>query len=564
MTDPAQHFLSNYFSEKKPEHHILIWTTPGKHSAWFSDADAAQKYALKHTEKNVYFGLGLTDRAYAHYQRTSIQRTVAIASVWVDIDIAGPGHKNTTSVLDTRDDALRLLDALPLPPTMTVFSGGGLHAHWLLDSLMPSATNTEKEAATGLVQGWQEVIRRKSISLFNRTIDATHDLGRVLRVPATYNQKFEPVLVEVLHYAADRRYSVGDFAEYVSDIDAPTALFVPQDYVAQQSGNLLFNPDAQLPHDQWEALCDVEPKFRDSWNHSRRDLNDQTSSGYDLSMANYAVQAGWSDQDIINLLIVNHRKHGCTMKADAYYRRTIMTARNSVERMRAREKVEDFVIMGDAAVASSAPSKPRITSDAQDEDTEEAIDSSEMIKTVSTLLNIELTHIIKYTSDPPTYRLESAKGSIMLPTVEHLICQMKLRTAIAAATGHLIEAYKPAQWHTIAQTLLRICEVRDVGQDATDGGSVSSWVDVYLSKRKPLDDPQEAKDERRPYKAHGAVYLFMSDFVQWLYLQYGERHSAKSLGPKFTVYGASVERIAVKTPDGKPSTTTVWRLPVKP
>ena len=53
-----------------------------------------------------------------------------------------------------------------------------------------------------------------------------------------------------------------------------------------------------------------DQKFKRSWEHRRPDMQDPSASGYDQSLANIALAAGWSDQEIANLMIAHRRKYG--------------------------------------------------------------------------------------------------------------------------------------------------------------------------------------------------------------------------------------------------------------
>ncbi len=79
-----------------------------------------------------------------------------------------------------------------------------------------------------------------------------------------------------------------------------------------------------------KALCANHPKFALTYDRKRTDLADQSPSAYDLSLASFAVQAGWTDQDIVNLLIQSRRTHGDDLKLRRdYYERTLAKARES-------------------------------------------------------------------------------------------------------------------------------------------------------------------------------------------------------------------------------------------
>jgi hypothetical protein len=53
-------------------------------------------------------------------------------------------------------------------------------------------------------------------------------------------------------------------------------------------------------------------------------LDDQSQSGYDLSLASLAALDGWPYQAILNLLIANRRKFGADLKLrESYYLQTV-------------------------------------------------------------------------------------------------------------------------------------------------------------------------------------------------------------------------------------------------
>jgi hypothetical protein len=89
---------------------------------------------------------------------------------------------------------------------------------------------------------------------------------------------------------------------------------------------------AQPPTDKFIILCEIEPRFKASWEMRRPDLSDQSSSGYDMSLACFAVATGWTDQEVSDLLVSFAMKHGHDMKKRVkgnYIHQTIDTARSS-------------------------------------------------------------------------------------------------------------------------------------------------------------------------------------------------------------------------------------------
>ena len=58
-----------------------------------------------------------------------------------------------------------------------------------------------------------------------------------------------------------------------------------------------------------ESLRERKPRFDRTWRHDRPDLDDQSDSGYDLSLASIACADGWSDGEIGALLRAHRRTY---------------------------------------------------------------------------------------------------------------------------------------------------------------------------------------------------------------------------------------------------------------
>ena len=98
----------------------------------------------------------------------------------------------------------------------------------------------------------------------------------------------------------------------------------------ETGGGLALDPDAEPSAVRLDALLTADPKFRRSWGQDRKD---QSPTAYDLSLATMAMQAGWSDQEVVNLLICWRRKHGHDLKLrENYYVMTLSTRRGNPSR----------------------------------------------------------------------------------------------------------------------------------------------------------------------------------------------------------------------------------------
>jgi hypothetical protein len=188
--------------------YLLLWLRDSKRSLSFpaADLDDVAAAATKHSVyTDVYLGCGLSPTDNGPDHRCKAAEVVAIPGLWADVDIAGPAHKGKGLPPDL-DVAWSVINDMPLPPSLVVNSGHGLQPWWLLPAPWVFAGGGERDDAASLVQEWQgrlhEIAARKKW-----TLDSTHDLARILRLPGTLNRKCEPVVpVTVDMPPAVRRY----------------------------------------------------------------------------------------------------------------------------------------------------------------------------------------------------------------------------------------------------------------------------------------------------------------------------------------------------------------------
>mgnify|MGYP001177951573 CR=1 FL=1 len=535
----VRQFLQTLF-EYNEDHYILIWIYDGenrKESYWFKDWEAAAKFVKTlGNDINVYVGVGLSPKDYGRDNRCMQKDIVGIPALWLDLDILDPAHKKKNLPASV-DEALKLFDWLEHRPTILVHSGHGLQAYWVFREPWVFDDDTEREAAKNLSKRLIYAFKRQA-QKYGWDVDSVFNLDRVLRVPGTMNCKSVPVPVRLLE-CNDLRYNPSDFDDILPPIkDA-------EEYeTALVKGDLILDPNAAPPFEKFEALKAIEPKFALSWEHKRKDMQDQSASAYDLALANYAAMAGWTEQEIANLLIAHRRKHGEDLKLrQDYYKRTISIAMRNAEKYRAEEEIVQMA-------ALEPPEQKQISPERK-----EAI-----LQNLSHIFNVRIVQIIKYLSSPPTYRLVTDSSSILLGEVDNLIVQSKLRNNLAAATGKYLPRFSADKWDCIAQQLLNACIEQDVGEEATEKGQIQSWLDQYLTDKPVLDKPEAAARGNDPFRQGGHTYIFGSDFRRWIRVTQMEKVTAKQLGTMLRSIGAEPERINIDLEDGGRTTRNVWRL----
>lgn len=470
---------------------LLVWQKdPRRISHWCNSIAGADKAAAAIGPHDAYFGVCARKRRMTTSERGSDEDISAVPGLWIDIDVAGPTHAESHKALFPDESSVQeWLRSLPAQPTITIATGGGYHCYWLF--VEPWVLDGDTTRAAELVQRWQRTLIAKA----PYAIDSTYDLSRVLRLPETLNYKITPPLPVHVVLQDGPRYQPSDFDQWLLDetVEKPKAF-----------ETVSYATSGEPPVDKLEALLANDSKFRKSWERKRTDLADQSASGYDLSLASLAYAAGWTEQEIVDLLYAARRKFGddtTKLERPDYLSRLFARVKLSRERQQIRAIQEHAVddVVTEAKDAATLPESPKL----QDK--------------LSTALGVSITSVIKYQSAIPVYYLNAGGQTICLGDVDGLITQARFRSAIAASTGTLIKTMKQYLWEDIARILLQSCEVRDTGEMSSAEGLVYSLLSGYLSDKRPTEPIEDTLSSLFPFRlAEGAVGFYLRDFAMWL------------------------------------------------
>lgn len=254
-------------------------------------------------------------------RRPSAQHAVALAGLWLDIDHQG-------------DDALAIATALA-EPTLLVHSGHGLHAWHLFETPWRFTSGDDQKAAAVMAAQWQQ-LHRAAAAERGLTLDHTHDLARLMRLPGTVNAKAAPVPVTVSGRRGPR-HAREDLAAAAAAA-GPVSLHTPGG--AQGVGGVRVQLGGTLDPVRLELLLE-DPELGATFRHERGAAG-WSLSEYDMSLASQLVAAGgWSDQDIADVLVAHRAHHGERVKAQraGYLERTIARARAGSERHEAAARI---------------------------------------------------------------------------------------------------------------------------------------------------------------------------------------------------------------------------------
>ena len=145
------------------------------------------------------------------------QNALKQKSIWIDCDVGNTPDKPGKHY-DTVEEALRaILDfqvkvGLP-PPSAIVFSGGGIHVYWISKDPM------EPKEWLSYAGGLKQLLLANNIKC---DTGLTTDIARILRVPGTFNYKYNPPKPVTLAPGAIKLYDFAKSLAFLQQFTGPT------------------------------------------------------------------------------------------------------------------------------------------------------------------------------------------------------------------------------------------------------------------------------------------------------------------------------------------------------
>jgi putative DNA primase/helicase len=546
-------FLDELFGGELGGRWFYLWHLPEKASRWFQSVKAAAKAAEALGDqdggRDVYLGVSLADRDLGPTRRVEAAQAAGIVGLWLDVDFAGPGHKKK-GLPPTEADAQALIAAMPLSASCVVHSGHGLQPWWMFKEPWLFAGPEERARAAGLALGWNELLARKGADR-GWAVDRVHDLSRVMRLPGTWNYKDKenPVLAKILVADWTRRYDPGDFEPF----NVPQGPAVPQGTAGPyKCGSLVLRPDASPSYAKMEALLANCPEFKRVWSHKK---TFPSASECDLSLASFAVRAGWSDQEIADLLIFHRRTWhpegiGKATRFD-YVAWTISKARGNTDRAEAVQAV--------LAVQAALADDPPPPTDGADEVSRRAT----AFEIVSRRIGIRVTDFIQLGRERPVYTIVLADGRevVIGGLPQFFDSDRALARAIFAATGSNTQVVSRKDWPEVRKWLASVCRVIEPAE-SREASSVLAALGKYLGKTgfHSATEKCQVCQEGLPFYEDGFVHIAVEPFRQWLPLNWNsDRWDRTTFLNLLRVLGAEPQRVSFRV-GPKVSSRNYYRL----
>ena len=196
----------------------------------------ADKVVELSTQYDVYFEVCIQKEPPLPAKRGNVEGVIAVPGLWLDIDIKSSNHAQDNLFPDLETAQLFVKESVSMPPTLIVFTGGGIHIYWLFHKPFIIKTEEEREFISRLSDTFQTNIINKA-KQNGCHIDKTADLARLLRIPGTFNRKGDPVPVTIPAQGGDR-YAIEDF-NFTPPPSPPTAALqnIPHGIIPEGSRN---------------------------------------------------------------------------------------------------------------------------------------------------------------------------------------------------------------------------------------------------------------------------------------------------------------------------------------
>ena len=318
--EATSRFLQDYYGlalDASPAA-LALFTLPGAKTFASRDITTLAKHAIDCASKrrNVYFHIHLHSLAEGvdRVHRGSIESVAAAVGSFADIDAQGPGrHKPPETLCPTARDALYVAlefnrTYAPLRTAFTILSAHGCYPAILFREPMLVVDSKSRLLLEKLSRRFHLALHR--IAAKHGWTGAVEycDPAKVLRLPGTANWKdvMRPKPVKLVEEDA-ARFNPSELDEWLPPLAENKPHSTTSAIDAGGDASIVLRVGARISDQVLRALCELHPRFADTWNHRRNDLRDESCSAYDLALANICVRCGFTDQQIADLLVM-HRK----------------------------------------------------------------------------------------------------------------------------------------------------------------------------------------------------------------------------------------------------------------
>ncbi len=304
-----------------------------------------------------------------------------------------------------------------------------------------------------------------------------------------------------------------------------------------------FDWNSQLDFSKMQALIEADQKFRQSWEKKRgKSIQDDSNSGYASSLAIRAVNAGWTDKEVIALIIQFYNKWGAINTLKRNPKKIISTIQFAKKCVRENKNDEDAI----KALGLSEL---------------EFLEKDDQIAHIASCLKVNLSKIIKRGVDEVSYIFVIDDREVDIGNSECLISYTKTLCRILDATNQMIPKYKSTAWRNLVEKIIQLAEFDD--SIGTKEEETIHWVADYLENSNLYESKsEEAIKTGSPFAQDKKIFFNLRELRQHILR---ERFSA-SFELSHVRLGQRLKKAKMANEDrvsaGK-ATARYWSIPKK-
>lgn len=536
-------FMEEMFNDKPENSYILLWKD--KKSFWYKDIKKTADHINK-DPNDIYYGVGLSPKDYGYTKRCKSNQIMAIPGFYADIDI---GRKNYPGSIE---EANNIIYDNGFNPTMTVNSGYGIHAYWLFKEIMVFESKAERDDAADISKRLNLFLRNEAAN-HGWNIDNVGDLARILRPAGSFNCKHDERKQVVIISKDGPRYqdldSFDEFLPFVDSYSFSQKTDVSQAELDKIKKLIVMKRIAEPPQEKLDLLLDADHRFKEAWQHVKSKKKDTSSSGFHFTLCVIASKAGWTDQEMANLLIAWNRRHNIPldkiMRPD-YMARTITNARKIAGGELAEEYYQELT-----AIKGS-----------EYQDVMKESSKKKGFKIVSQILGFSVTRFIKYIQEKdPDYRIVSTNGDIYFYGPEDIMIKNRFQSRVLAHTNIALSLDKK-DFEKIKECYQYIIEEINVSEESTLESRMKAWITEYLDG-EPQRDQHDAARNDSPFVHEGYWHIFPTKLREWAYRNRHYDGTIKQVVRDLKIIGAEQKRFNPEHPriKGKRIKKSPWQIP---
>ncbi len=316
---------------------------------------------------------------------------------------------------------------------------------------------------------------------------------------------------------------MGWLVQELSGVPSPTS---HEDKGNYQDVELDESDDSEPSMERILDISDKCPNFYSIW--KRKGKQYDSPSEEEMVLGRYAVNAGWENQDIYQLLRAWRRMHHLPAKHIGAYQLTLFNLR-------------------------AEPAQQQSTSGAVNKDAAKEI--------LAEFFPLPIHHLFCLGTMNGNYRaIVGDNKTLRLGPYEELEKQSVWRKVIFQQAGQAMDKINSKKWKMILAAFAAITETEDV-PDMTQQAETEQWLEDFTGNitRGKLTYEIFRRDDT--FSDAGITYIRLSEMLAHVNRTYGNKATRADLAERLRVLGWRDTSITCVSPDGVEGAKTYWALP---